>query len=162
MLNREIVSFRSGVRTRGLVAYWNWISKGAAVLFPFPFWPHRAFPFPFWGRRASRLHFPPPPNLLSNFSWAYRYIYRRLGGAQPGNRFVSFVRAYARSGCLVELDQSVCGPAFSLFPLGWASLRSWGFSFVGPGGPGELSLFPFGLGSFPFSLPPPPKPPIQL
>ena len=24
---------------------------------------------------------------------------------QPGNRFVSFVRAYARSGCLVELDQ---------------------------------------------------------
>ena len=75
---------------------------------------------------------------------------RRLGGAQPGNRFVSFVRAYARSGCLVELDQKFCWPAFSLFPFCWA--RSWGFSFVGPGGFGELSLFPFGPGSFPFSL----------
>ena len=85
---------------------------------------------------------------------------RRLGGAQPGNRFVPFVRAYARSGCLVELDLKLCWPDFSLFPFGpgW----SWGFSFVGPGGPGELSLFPFGPRSFPFSLPPPPKPPIQL
>ena len=43
---------------------------------------------------------------------------RRLGGAQPGNRFVSFVRAYVRSGCLVELDLKFRGPAFSLFPLG--------------------------------------------
>jgi len=34
------------------------------------------------------------------------------GGAQPGNRFVSFVRAYARSGCLVELDLKFRG-----FPL---------------------------------------------
>ena len=75
---------------------------------------------------------------------------RRLGGAQPGNRFVSFVRAYARSGCLVELDQKSCWPGFSLFPFGPA--RSWGFSFVGPGGFGELSLFPFGAASFPFSL----------
>ena len=39
---------------------------------------------------------------------------RRLGGARPGNRFVSFVRAYARSGCLVKFG----GPAFSLFPFG--------------------------------------------
>ena len=75
---------------------------------------------------------------------------RRLGGAQPGNRFVSFVRAYARSGCLVELDQKFCGPGFSLFPLGWA--RSWGFSFCVSGGFGERSLFPFGAASFPFSL----------
>ena len=75
---------------------------------------------------------------------------RRLGGAQPGNRFVSFVRAYARSGCLVELDQKSCGLGFSLFPCGPA--RSWGFSFCGPGGFGELSLFPFGAASFPFSL----------
>ena len=85
---------------------------------------------------------------------------RRLGGAQPGNRFISFVHSYVRSGCLVELAQKLCGPMFSLFPFCWA--RSWGFSFVGLGGPGELSLFPFGPGSFPFSLPPPPKPPIQL
>ena len=56
---------------------------------------------------------------------------RRLGGAQPGNRFVSFVRAYARSGCLVELDQNVCRLPFSLFPF-W----SWGV----------LGLFFFGLG----------------
>ena len=76
--------------------------------------------------------------------------HRRLGGAQPGNRFVSFVRAYARSGCLVELDQKFGGPAFSLFPF--CRARSWGFSFVGPGGFGELSPFPFGPGSFPFSL----------
>ena len=39
-------------------------------------------------------------------------IYRRLGGAQPGNRFVSFVRAYARSGCLVELDLKSRCPHF--------------------------------------------------
>ena len=71
---------------------------------------------------------------------------RSLGGAQRGNRFASFVRAYARSGCLVELDQIVCGPPFFLFPFG----------------PGELSLFPFGVTNFPFSLAPPPKPPIQL
>ena len=81
---------------------------------------------------------------------SYLFYYRRLGGAQPGNRFVSFVRAYARSGCLVELDQKFCWSAFSLFPF--ASARSWGFSFVGPGGFGELSLFPFGAASFPCSL----------
>ena len=63
-------------------------------------------------------------------------IDRRLGGAQPGNRFVSFVRAYARSGCLVELNLKFCWLLFSLFPFC----------------PGELSLFPFGLGSFPFPL----------
>ena len=64
-------------------------------------------------------------------------MYRRLGGAQPGNRFVSFVRAYARSGWRVELDIKFCGPAFSLFPFGL----------------GELSLFSFGLGEFSLSPP---------
>ena len=50
---------------------------------------------------------------------AYSFIYiGGWGAAQPGNRFVSFVRAYARSGCLVELDLKLCWPAFSLFPLG--------------------------------------------
>ena len=73
---------------------------------------------------------------------------RRLGGAQPGNRFVSFVRAYARSGCLVELDLKSCGLCFSLFAFGLA--RSWSFSFVEPGGFGERSLFPFGRRAFPF------------
>ena len=43
----------------------------------------------------------------------------------------------ARSGCLVELDIKSFGPAFSLFPFGR----------------GELSPFPFGALSFPFSLP---------
>ena len=82
------------------------------------------------------------------------------GAAQPGNRFVSFVRAYARSGCLVELGQKFGGPAFSLFPL--AGARSWGFSFVGPGGFGELSLFPFGAASLPFSLLVPGSFPLSL
>ena len=50
---------------------------------------------------------------------------RSLGGAQPGNRFVSFVRAYARSGCLMELDLKRSRSPFSLFPF-------W---------PGKLSLF---------------------
>ena len=72
------------------------------------------------------------------------------GAAQPGNRFVSFVRAYARSGCLVELDQNFCGLCFSLFPF--VPARSWGFSFCVSGGFGELSLFPFGAASLPFSL----------
>ena len=66
---------------------------------------------------------------------------RRLGGAQPGNRFVSFVRAYARSGCLVELDLKSCRLPFFLFPFGTGSFP---FSFLGPG-------------SFPFS--PSPHPP---
>ena len=73
-----------------------------------------------WGSVNTRIHFQ----------------YRRLGGAQTGNRFVSFVRAYGLSGCLVELDLKSCAPYFSLFPFGL----------------GELSLFPVGLGSFPFSL----------
>ena len=81
---------------------------------------------------------------------------RRLGGAQPGNHFVSFVRAYPRSGCLVELDLKSCGPLFSLFPLGRGELSLF------PLGRGELSLFPFGALSFPFSLPPTPKSSIQL
>ena len=88
---------------------------------------------------------PLEPPWLRPSSW-HEEAHRRLGGAQTGNRSVSFVRSYARSGCLVELDLNVCGPPFSLFPFG---LR-------------ELSLFPFGLGSFPLSLPAPPKPPIQL
>ena len=32
--------------------------------------------------------------------------YRRLGGAQPGNRFVSFVRVYARSGSEVGIGEN--------------------------------------------------------
>ena len=69
---------------------------------------------------------------------------RRLGSAQPGSRFDSFVRTYARSGCLVELDLKFRGPAFSLFPFGL----------------GELSLFPVGLGEL--SLFPSPHPPNLL
>ena len=69
------------------------------------------------------------------------YENRRLGGAQPGNRLVSFLRSYARSGCLVELALKSCCPPFSLFPFGT----------------GELSLFSFGATSFPFSLPPTPQ-----
>ena len=35
---------------------------------------------------------------------------RRLGGAQPGNRFVSFVRAYARSGSEVGIGKNGLAP----------------------------------------------------
>ena len=57
------------------------------------------------------------------------YVDRRLGGAnQPGNRFVSFVRAYARSGCLVKTGLGSHANPSSLFP----------FSL------GDPSLFPLG------------------
>ena len=82
-----------------------------------------------------------------------------LGGAQPGNRFVSFMHVYTRSGCLVELDHKFRGPVFSLFPVGSGRLVM-GFSFLVLGGLWELSLFPFGRGSLLFSFPPTPKPSI--
>ena len=44
------------------------------------------------------------------------------GEAQPGNRFVSFVRAYARSGSEVGIGENRAAPALSLFPFavsGW-------------------------------------------
>ena len=62
VLNQEIVSFRSCVRSRGLVAWWNWISKVAGQPFPFSLFAMGSFPFSLG----------PPLNLLSNFSWAYR------------------------------------------------------------------------------------------
>ena len=72
---------------------------------------------------------------------------RMLGGVlNQGNRFVSFVRAYARSGCLVTLNLNLCWWSFSLFSVSF----------------GELSLSRVVLRSFHFSLPPPPKPPIQF
>ena len=47
-----------------------WAQCVWASLFPFPFLPRGAFSFPFWG---DELSLPPtPPNLLCNFSWAYR------------------------------------------------------------------------------------------
>ena len=55
---------------------------------------------------------------------------------QHRNRFVSFVHALPRSVCLFELDLNFCGPYFSIFPFG-------------------MGRFPFclwGLGAFPFSL----------
>ena len=45
-----------------------------ATLFPFPVLPGGAFPFPFWTWGAFPFPFPHLPNLLSNFSWAYRYM----------------------------------------------------------------------------------------
>ena len=60
--NGEIVLFRACVRTPSLVAWWNWISKKVAP----------CALSPFWGDELSLSPFPHPPNLLSNFSWAYR------------------------------------------------------------------------------------------
>ena len=72
-----------------------------------------------FGRMATPVEKIKPAFLVFSTKSGYRPLGydRRLGGAQPGNRFVSFVRAYARSGCLVELDLKSCGPGFSLFPL---------------------------------------------
>ena len=78
-------------------------------------------------RKHSALLDPRPPQL-----------YRTSGGAGPGNRFVAFVRAYARPGCLVELDLKSCVLLFSLFPFGLGELSLFHF------GLGELSLFPGG------------------
>ena len=89
VLNREIVSFRSCVRTRGPAASWNWISNSVGRPFPFSLllglgrgaFPLLArvvpgsFPFSLLGPGAFPFPFPHPPNLLSNFSWAYRYLY---------------------------------------------------------------------------------------
>ena len=78
------------------------------------------------------------------------HLISEAGGCSTGKSF-RFVRACVRAVWLPsELDQKLCGPAFSLFPFGPA--RSWGFYFVGPGGFRERSLFPFGAASFPFSL----------
>ena len=82
------------------------------------------------------------------------------GAAQPGNRLVSFVRAYARSGCLVELDQKLCGPGFSLFPL--VRAYSWGFSFFRAEWSWGAFPFPFWARELSLFPSPTPKPPIQL
>ena len=44
-------------------------------------------------------------------------VYRRLGGAQPGNRFVSFVCAYARSGSEVGIGENRAGHVTFPFSL---------------------------------------------
>ena len=58
----------------------------------------------------------------------------KVGGAQPGNRFVSFVRVYARSGSEVGLGKNRSVRTCSLFPLG---VRWFSFEFcvvlVSPG-----------------------------
>ena len=74
MLNREIVSFRSCVRARGLVALWNWISNSAGRAFPFSLLPRvgrgaflfwswvvlGSFPFSLLGPGAFPFPFPAP------------------------------------------------------------------------------------------------------
>ena len=59
MLYREIVSFRSCVRTRGLVALWNWISKVVGRPFPFSLLGPGSFPFSLFGPWSFA--FSPPP-----------------------------------------------------------------------------------------------------
>ena len=98
---------RAGVRA-------VWLPSGIGYqiplvgLFPFPFWPglvvglflfgpgwaRGAFPFPFWARGAFPFPFPHPPNLLSTFNWAYRYIY------------LYTLSALSYCGCLAACAQS--------------------------------------------------------
>jgi len=76
-------------------------------------------------------------HILSMFIYIYIYIYRRLGGwVQPGNRFVSFVRAYARFVGVVETRRKMY-PAIFPFPL-----CPWG-GFPFP----WAAMFPFPLRS---------------
>ena len=86
-LNREIVSFRSCVRARGDCQVGMSLKRDPGA-FPFPFSPRivkwewasnviRALSlFPFHLGRLSLFPWdpPPPPKLLSSFSWLYRYV----------------------------------------------------------------------------------------
>ena len=71
VLNREIVLFRSRVRTRGLAAQWNWISISVGRSFLFSLLAVGSFPFLLFISTSFYFSLPHPPNLLSNFSWAY-------------------------------------------------------------------------------------------
>ena len=71
--NREIVSFRSCVRAVS-IAKWERASIVMLAVFPFPFVPGRLSLFPLFPGGFPFSLGPPPPNLLSNFSWVYRYI----------------------------------------------------------------------------------------
>ena len=94
---------------------------------PFPFFllGRRAFPFPLCiecNRCIKGCSPPHPPNLLSNFSWAYRSLSLSLSlslshracGVQPGNRFVSSVGA----GGLIAWGDSISklGAALRISP----------------------------------------------
>ena len=72
MLDREIVSFRSCVRTRGLVAEWNWISKEGALFSPFPSCP----------AELSLLPSPHPqtayPTLIGLIGMGYQYLSKNM------------------------------------------------------------------------------------
>ena len=63
VLNWETVSFRSCVRTRGLVAYWNRNSMCAGRPFPFSL----QLSLLRFGATSFFFSHPPPPNLLSSF-----------------------------------------------------------------------------------------------
>ena len=51
------------------------------------------------------------------YIYIYIFTYRRLGLVQPGNSFVSFVRARA-AVCKVRMDLKNDPDPFSLFPFG--------------------------------------------
>ena len=73
VLNRQ--SFRS-VRACVYAAWLpSGISKAGGRPFPFPSGSRELSPSPFGGDELSRFLSPHPPNILSNFSWAYRCIY---------------------------------------------------------------------------------------
>ena len=76
---------------------------------------------------------------LGEAHWIYIYIYisSEIGGAQPGNRFVSFVRAYARSGSEVGMEKiELYARRFPFSPLDQNGI-SFEFSMV-PVSPGEI------------------------
>ena len=93
--SRKLFHFVSCVRARGAYVRSDPGEKVSLGTFPFPFSPWEIFPFPLREkekeresesegerererkkereREKEREPFPPPPNLLSSFSWLYRY-----------------------------------------------------------------------------------------
>ena len=72
--NWEIVSFRSCVLARGLVADWNWIAEGALSFSLLPWWGAELSLFHVGSEEFSLFPSPHPTNLLANCGWAYRWI----------------------------------------------------------------------------------------
>ena len=87
--NREIVSFRSCVRTRGVHCLVGMSPKVMPMFSLFPFCPG-GFPFSLESNVKSS---PLPPILLSSFGWLYRYVAGRiyLPGQVWTDHFVWFV-----------------------------------------------------------------------
>ena len=77
--------------------------KREGLRFPFPLFSRQAFPFP------SRI--PPPPKILSNFSWLYRHLYSNITIVTRNHLNNYYIlRSYPLKGAVICI-------AYSLDPL---------------------------------------------